>query len=404
MKKLGCLSFCLLILGPVVAFAKTKAEIIVKNKLPKSIVDYTLEIPAGALKLDLGNYIAEVDSEIVPVELTRGLNGQSVVVVPIREIGANKKLKINISQGDASLYPKRTYAELIYKTGEEFKGNPKEEELLWVKNNSLTLPGSFRDHSYFLKYEGPGWENDKVAFRLYLDNRNAIDPFGKRTSDLVLPFVGVNVYNSYHKMAYWGMDNSRVGAGLGLGTVAVWDGKKAVRVEKRDSTTCIIQADGKIRSQIKTIYHGWDANGVKCDLTALITIDAGSRASRMELLVDREMTNLATGINKYKDCELITEPDPKGEWTYIATWGRQTMNLELQGLALFVRTRQLEKITEDPNNHVVVFKPTDGGVIDYYFMPVWELDKEPVKTREHFMRCIDEVLDRLNDNLEIDIK
>jgi hypothetical protein len=88
------------------------------------------------------------------------------------------------------------------------------------------LPGSFKDHSYYIKYEGAGWESDKVAYRFYLDQRNALDAFGKKTPGIILPAVGVDGYDNYHKMAVWGMDDMEVGKSLGIGSIAIGMGKK----------------------------------------------------------------------------------------------------------------------------------------------------------------------------------
>jgi hypothetical protein len=38
--------------------------------------------------------------------------------------------------------------------------------------------------------EGVAWENDKVGFRNYMDQRNGMDIFGKTTSEMVLDSVG----------------------------------------------------------------------------------------------------------------------------------------------------------------------------------------------------------------------
>lgn len=74
----------------------------------------------------------------------------------------------------------------------------------------------------------------------------------------------------------------------------------------------------------------------------------------------------------------------------------------MQGLAVFFRTKQLKEITEDALNHIVVLNP-ENNYTEYYFMPTWELDKEPVKTKEQFMACIEEVMDRLNNNINITV-
>lgn len=385
-------------------YAQTTKEITLKNNSDKIVKDYTLEIPVEKLGLSIGSYNAKFNNAVVPVEIIHDIHGKQKAIIPICGIKGKEDLKVLISQGSSETYPKRTYAELSHKIGGELVNNKYvAENFSWVKVNKMTLPGSFRDHAYYIKYEGPGWESDKVAFRFYLDNRNAIDVFGKTTSDIVLPAVGVDGYDNYHKYAPWGMDNMKVGKALGIGTIAIWNGEKAVRVEDRDSTTCIIQADGKVRSQVKTIYHGWNANGTKCDLTSLISIDAGSRASHMELLTDKKIDNIATGIVKIKDTELITNNDKNSEWSYIATFGKQSLNNDMQGLAIFVRTKQLKEITEDALNHVVVLNP-ENNYTEYYFMPTWELDKEPVKTKEQFMACIEEVMNRLNNNINITVK
>lgn len=397
--------FCLVSFAGIVSgFAQQpQKNIVIKNNSSKAVNDYTLEIPARNLNLPIGTYVARVGGETVPVEVARDIFGIQTVIMPISHIDAGMQMDIMIEQGTSEMYPKRSHAELSHKIGGQFEGNKYTGGYSWVRVNDMTLPGNFRDHAYYIKYEGPGWESDKVAFRFYLDNRNAIDVFGKKTSDIVLPAVGIDGYDNYHKPADWGMDNMKVGKALGIGTIAIWDGQKAQRVEKRDSTTCIIQSDGKIRSQVKTIYHGWDANGVKCNLISLISIDAGSRASYMQLVTDRQTENIATGIIKSKDAELITGNDKGNEWSYIATFGKQSLNNDMQGLAVFFRTKQLKQITEDELNHVLVLTP-ENNYTEYYFMPTWELDKEPVKTKEQFMECINEVLDRLNSKISINIK
>ncbi|GAB6012593.1 DUF4861 family protein [Viscerimonas tarda] len=386
-----------------------KVEIV--NKSANDIVDYTVELPVGKVKLALGNYIAiSEQGEKVPVEIATGVCGNTTLIFPVSQIKANSKLSYSIKNGEVPEYPKRTYAELAHKIGGKFEPKITDKhnwvqyvgDFAWVKPNYLRLPDGFTDHAYYIKYEGPGWESDKVAFRFYLDWRNGIDVFAKKTSGIVLPFVGVDGYDNYHKMSVWGMDNQTVGDALGLGSIAVWNGEKAVRVDKEDSTICYIKADGKIRSQVMTTYYGWNANGVKCDLQSLISIDAGSRASHIELLVDKQLDNIATGIIKDKNAELI-KSDAKGEWSYIATFGQQSLNKDMAGLAVFYRTKQLKELTEDKLNHVVVLKP-EKGYVDYYFMAAWELDLEPVATKSDFQRCIDEVLNRLNNNVSVTIK
>lgn len=378
-------------------------RVIIKNNSPVAIKDYTLEIPVKKLKLAFGTYSASVNGSIVPVEIIENIRSEQFAIIPIANIAANEQISISIEKGETLNYPKRTYAEISHKIGGKFEGHKYVGGYSWVKPNYITLPGTFRDHSYYIKYEGPGWESDKVAFRFYLDNRNAIDVFGKKTTGIVLPAVGVDGFDNYHKMADWGMDNMKVGKALGIGSIAIWDGEKAVRVEKKDSITSGITADGKVRSQVKTIYYGWNANGTKCNLQSLISIDAGSRASHMELLTDKKIDNLATGIIKSDKAELIVSHQPDNKWSYIATFGKQSLNDDMQGLVIFARTNKIKEITEDSLNHIIIMDMADNYA-EYYFMPTWELDNEPVRTKEQFIECINEVLNRLNNKITYTIK
>lgn len=391
--------------------AQSSVKIVVKNLSDNELIDYTVRIPVEQLSLSLGDYVA-VDSQnnTSPVELTKDVRGNTFATFSISNINKNKEYIFTLTAGQAVKYPKRTYAELSHKIGGKFekKANDPKNRIeyiggySWVKPNYLRVPDDFTDHAYYIRYEGPGWESDKAAFRFYLDWRNAIDVFAKKTHDIVLPAVGIDGYDSYHNMADWGMDNMKVGNALGIGSIAVWNGEKAVRVEKRDSVICYIPTDGKLCSQVMTNYYGWDANNVKCNLKSLISIDAGSRASHMELHVNESLDNIATGINKDKNAEFF-KSDSSKEWSYIASFGKQSLNNDMMGLAVFYRTKQLKQVTEDNLNHVVVLQP-DNGFVEYYFMPTWELDHEPVVTKADFQRCIDEVMNRLNSKIIIEIK
>ncbi|MDR0232815.1 MAG: DUF4861 domain-containing protein [Dysgonamonadaceae bacterium] len=402
-------------LFPVVSGAQNKSiQLVLENKTNQQVNDYVVEIPASILKkLTIGEYIAQSGNEIVPIEIVTDLKGNLKGIFPVASFKPHEIKKVEIKQGTTPQYPKRTYAELSHRIGgnpKDFRYDKKDTVYTWVKPNYMKLPGSFRDHALYIKYEGPGWESDMAAFRFYLDQRNAIDVFGKKTPGIILPQVGIDGYENYHKSAvsHWGVDNMTVGNSLGIGSIAYWDGQKAIRVENRDSVECFVQADGKIRSQIMTTYFGWNIDDTKYNLKSLISIDAGSRTSHMELQVDKNIPNLATGFIKKKDTELLVNNDENSIWSYIATWGKQSnedikkyqQESNMMGLAIFVRTKQIKEITSDKLNHVIVLEP-ENGYVEYYFMPVWEFDWQPVATKTDFQHRIDEVLTRLNNPINI---
>ena len=368
----------------------------VKNSSNVELKDCIVEIPVNQLKLANGEYsVISSSGNRVPLEFVNDLKSNRKAIFVIDKLLPNSTQNFRVVQGVAVDYPKRSYAELSHKIGGKFNGKSYEGGFSWVKPNFMRIPGSFRDHAYYIKYEGPGWESDKIAYRFYLDQRNAIDVFGKKTPGIVLPAIGVDGYDSYHNMSDWGMDNMKVGKALGIGSIAYWDGTKAIRVENRDSALCYIPADGKLRSQVHTNYYGWNVGKTKFNLKSLISIDAGSKASRMELLADQPIDNLATGIIKSKDAELLTSANSVGEWAYMATFGKQSLNNDNMGLAIFYKKHQLQSLTADDLNHVLVLSP-DNGYLEYYFIATWELDWEAVKDKTTFMIQLNETLNALN--------
>ena len=74
-------------------------------------------------------------------------------------------------------------------------------------------------------YEGPGWESETTAWRIYFDARNAIDLWGKRRPGLYLELFASPEYG-YHEESPLGRDIYGIGKALGVaGIGAVVDGK-----------------------------------------------------------------------------------------------------------------------------------------------------------------------------------
>ena len=76
-----------------------------------------------------------------------------------------------------------------------------------------------RTNAKFAKrYEGPGWESEETAWRVYFDARNAIDLFGKRRPGLDLDLFASPEY-VYHMESGQGRDIYGIGKALGVGGI-----------------------------------------------------------------------------------------------------------------------------------------------------------------------------------------
>ena len=112
------------------------------------------------------------------------------------------------------------------------------------------------DHSFDIRYEGPGWESSKIGYRLYLDWRNAIDVFGKKTNKIILPQVGQDGFDSYHQMSDWGQDILKAGKGIGLGSLDRFYNNERQHFYVVDSTVATVQNKTNT-STVKINYYGW---------------------------------------------------------------------------------------------------------------------------------------------------
>ena len=308
------------------------------------------------------------------------------------EVGED--LKVSAVSGTAPpAFTPRVQAELSVKTGGSWNGRVYEGGTF--KNiDFLRVPPEDTDHSFFIRYEGPGWESDRVGYRFYLDWRNAIDVFGKLTDTLVLQDVGQDGYDSYHEHSAWGQDILKVGESLGIGSIGIWADGKANRVAVTDSVTCRIAANGPIYAEIETNYYGWQAGIVKTDVQSNLSISAGSRLTEHRVSTTRVLPNLCTGIVK-DNADLIVPDTAKSGWTYMATWGKQSLANDSLGLAVFYPSGLEVEITEDQYSHVVVLEP-EGKSLTYFFLAAWEKEPGGITSRDAFIKYLEETAYRLD--------
>jgi len=327
------------------------------------------------------------------------LNGDGDLdqILAVTDFKAAEKKKIVLRYATSGVKPreylKRTQAELSIKVGGQFVDR-KYEGGTFQNINFLRVPPDHTDHSEFIRYEGPGWESDKVGYRFYLDWRNASDIYGKKVPDMVLQNVGQDGFDSYHEMSDWGMDILKVGESLGIGSIAMWYDNKANRVSQTDSVTCEIVLDGSVESLIRTKYFGWKVGNGVYNLISDLSITAGSRMTKHSLQIEGNPDNLCTGIVKHPDAPLIQSGENQN-WSYIANYGKQSLAEDQLGMAILFKHNDLIEVTEDEFSHVLVLKP-ETGKLTYYFLAAWEKEPNGIKTKEEFLDYLNEIVQRLD--------
>lgn len=393
-----------LLLAAPAGFAQKAMKIRIQNPDAALRKDVLVKIPAGDLQQRglipvAGSYLeVRLGKTVLPYQWNdMDHDGQPEELALLLDVAPSgpKNVQLRLLRGsDLPTFEKRTQAELSHKTGGHWEGR-KYIGGSFQNVASLQVPPEHTDHSYFIRYEGPGWESDKVGYRFYLDWRNATDIFGKTTSRMVLQDVGQDGFDSYHALSDWGMDVLKVGESLGIGSLGYWNNGKAQRVDVTDGLFSEVALNGPVESAIRTVYTGWKAGANKTDVISELSITAGSHLTRHKVQLSAALENLCTGIVKLPDAERFESAPTVGEWAYLATFGKQSLNNDMLGMAVFYRKRDVIERTEDKNSHVVVLRPS-GNELEYYFMGAWEKEPGGPATKAAFQQYLETILSTLN--------
>ena len=334
--------------------------------------------------------------------IDKDADGKKDGIIFTVDVAVDETLKLRIAKADAApqSVSKRTQAEISRKTGGEWQ----EREYLggsFENVSTLEVPKEHTDHSWYIRYEGPGIESDLVGYRVYLDWRNGFDIFGKKTSAPVLQDVGQDGFDSYHEPSDWGMDILKVGSAVGVGGYGYWDGEKVIRVSDVQDWRAEITENGDLYSAFKIDYRGWQpVNSVQTDLTAQLAMHAGSRLVEVNAKTSDELDNLIAGIVNHKGTDLIVgDMDITGHaYTYIGTYGPQSLDGANLGMAVLAKRKAIKEVTADEHNQVAILKPADKE-IQYYFVAAWANEVEsrhgPITSKAAFETYLKQEAEKL---------
>lgn len=366
---------------------------------------------AGRNPADL---VARIAGHTIPIQaIDEDADGVVETLVLLVDLSPAADISIAITAepavARAAAFPKRTQAEISIRPDGEWTDGIHEEGGKFVNVTEVAFDGQLKDHNWYMRYEGPGWESDLVGYRLYLDHRNGIDVFGKRIPAMVLQDVGQEDYERYHHDAPWGMDILKVGNALGFGSFGAWDGKTAHRVSETDRTAMRVVANGPVYSSFRVDYTGWPTPKGKVDLKAVLGIEAGSYLTTATLdLGDFDAAKAVTmvaGIPKHEGVEWFRgETDiPNESWTYLAGYGPQSLAGDQLGLAIFVRKGGFDGFADDAFNELVKLKPR-GTEMSYQFGAVWQGSSPAGADREAFQAWLEDTVARLNRDVRVSIE
>ena len=306
-------------------------------------------------------------SEEIPSQLD-DLNGdlKADELAFVMDIPAQSKktLAITLSSAQADkTYPARVFAEMLIRDTKKQKHAP---------TQSVTVPGTTNFYN-MLHGHGPMFESELVAYRVYFNQKQTVDPYGKFKKGLEIKESGF--YPNDEQLARgFGDDVLMVGNSCGVGALKGWDGTKATHIEPIAFRTESILAYGPIRTIVDVAVKGWNYQGKELNMTNRYILYAGHRDLLVETFFDEPLENevFCTGVQNIMGNETRSESDHKG---LIGSWGRHwpvndTVKYakETVGIATYIPQKYIRQEVKDKDNFLYTLSAPGSDRFHHYTM------------------------------------
>src|SRR5437764_1122110 len=237
---------------------------------------------------------------------------------------------------------------------------------------------------FTMKFDGLAWESEATAWRIYFDQRNAIDIWGKRRPGLYLEMFGAPEY-VYHWESPLGRDIYRIGDAIGIGAVAALVDGKVVKVSDVAERKWRIISAGPVRVVVELTYKSWKVGGREVNLTSRMTQWAGKHGFEHQVTAENaDGLTLVTGIVRQPGLqEKVFKPSASEPALVRAWWGHQVEEAgppatathmlpdQSLGLAIIAPGVQSKTVADDPLN-LLVQPQFENGKANWYVTGVWD--------------------------------
>ncbi|MBQ5379241.1 MAG: DUF4861 family protein [Paludibacteraceae bacterium] len=227
------------------------------------------------------------------------------------------------------------------------------------------------DTYHQLHHHGVAVESELMAYRIYFDKKQTIDPYCKRKPQLELAQSYWYPNDSLLAEGY-GDDILRVSGTVGVGSVKYWNGTKMVHIEPVAERSQRIVSHKKDQATIEVAVRGWDprtpmdpsVHSPLVNMTTRYTMCAGHRDMRCDVFLSDTLSGLCTGVQ--------TIPAKGGSDTCVvylengillASWGTDwpvndsaKYAKETVGLAVFIPYPYAGDIVHDKQNNLCLLK------------------------------------------------
>ena len=383
--KIGLLVVLLLAAVPLVASAQTELTVTAVNKLNLARQSETIELTVKDLAP-----LAEKDLTKLHV---RDSSGRELLAQTV-DTNYDDFRKPDILIFQADFKPRET------KTFTVFAGAKRE-----YKKEDFRAYGRFARE----RFDDFAWENDRIAHRTYGRAliswkgepliSSAIDIWSKRTSKMVIN--DWYMVDNYHIDHGEGADVYSAGPTRGCGGSGIWASEQLfIPSNFVDSR---VLANGPIRVMFELVYQPFFALGVQVMPVLRVSLDGGSQLNRFEPFYRTEAGDplvVAIGLKKVKDAV----KDFNAEHGRLTVWEPMDKNLGMQGLAIVANPREVDTVTEDKLNHLLLLKPTRNTMpVTYWAGFAWDRAGK-ITSAQQWNKYVDEFSQARQSPIEVSVK
>ena len=287
----------MLLVGGMAANAETKtiriglANTLNVKRSDVPVVISLKDIPFNVVDAVVKDGDREVSSQID--DLDRNLRNDELAFVRDMEAKGKKTLTVELYSDKQTErnYPRRTYGDMIVR---DFKTKKKNKFPGYI--HSLSAPEGV-DVFHLLHHHGADFESELVAYRVYFDERQTYDLYGKYNKQLELQTS--QFYPDDEQLAAgYGDDVLWAGQTVGLGALRGWDGQKPTMVSPVKSRGQRMVASGPVRTIVELTDEGWQLGGQTFNIRQNVIIYAGHRDCEVQVYQDAPVKEVqfATGV------------------------------------------------------------------------------------------------------------
>lgn len=255
--------------------------------------------------------------------------------------------------------------------------------------SSITYPGNadLLDMYNSLYGHGAVFESELAAFRIYMDNRQSIDIYGKTHPRLEMDHTGF--YTTKEQLAQgYGCDILWAGQSVGAGSFRGYQNEKPCYIDTVAWRRQTVLASGPVRAIVEVADGQWTYNGHPLQMRQRYTLYAGHRDVEVSVDISGSLPGdtFCTGIQKLESepSGFMQEDGLCGSWGCNVPEKSEPDHREWVGLGLYAASGNRIGMEEDDFNYLTLLQPDKDRQIRYRLTVCARREKDGFKTTQEW--------------------